>query len=68
MKRVNGSSCILLYGTFLFLIFLLSSTQFSEINATRWHPDWNKSIKLFYNKLLNRQLQLQQQTKSRRSG
>jgi len=68
MKRVNGSSCILLYGTFLFLIFLLSSTQFSEINATRWHPDWNKSIKLFYNNLLNRQIQSQQQSKSRRSG
>jgi len=68
MKRVNGSSCILLYGTFLFIVFFVSSTQISNINATRWHPDWNKSIKLFYNKLLNRQLQSQQQTKSRRSG
>jgi len=68
MKRVNGSSCILLYGTFLSIVFFVSSTQISNINATRWHPDWNKSIKLFYNKLLNRQLQSQQQTKSRRSG
>jgi len=70
MKRVNGSSCILLYGTFLFIVFFVSSTQISNVNATatRWHPDWNKSIKLFYNKLLNRQLQSQQQTKSRRSG
>jgi len=68
MKRVNGSSCILLYGTFLSIVFFVSSTQISNINATRWHPDWNKSIKLFYDKLLNRQLQSQQQTKSRRSG
>merc|ERR1711899_360811 len=51
-----------------FIVFFVSSTQISNINATRWHPDWNKSIKLFYNKLLNRQLQSQQQTKSRRSG
>jgi len=68
MKRVNGSSCILLYGTLLSVIFIVSTTQISNTNATRWHPDWNQHIKLFYNKLLNRQLQSQQQRKSRRSG
>jgi len=68
MKRVNGSSCILLFGTFSLVIFFISTTQISNINATRWHPDWNQHIKLFYNKLLNRQLQSHQQTKSRRSG
>merc|ERR1719394_2031375 len=41
-------------GTFLLVIFFVSTTQISNINATRWHPDWNQHIKLFYNKLLNR--------------
>jgi len=72
MKRVNGSSCILLGGrgalVFFILFFVTSNTQFSTCNATRWNPKWDKNIKLFYNKLLNRQLQLERKSRSSAMG
>lgn len=63
MRR--ASSCILLRGSLAILLLIVASTQYCH--ATRWHPAWDKNIKLFYNKLLNRELQSQHQSKSRRS-
>ena len=64
MRRVNGSSCILLRGTLTILLLFVSSNQYCH--ATRWHPAWDKNVKLFYNKLLNREVQ-EDVSKSRRA-